>query len=264
MTLRLVNATNARDLGGLPTIDGRRIRPGLVFRANALNRLTDSDIDMLAKLELSCVVDLRSEYEIQMIGPDRLPSPPPGRLIALPLADPDHEFFASVTAVIRADTSLIAEYGPLDRDELVDRMLGAYRWLATSAAARAAYGSVLRLMAEVDTLPLLFHCTAGKDRTGWLAAVLLTALGVDRAVIAEDYLRTTDLNQPGIAYVIGRLHGRVPDPSVVLPVLEARAQYLLEAFAAAERVYGDMAAYLRDGLGLDEPTLADLRGNLLD
>src|SRR5262249_60283056 len=107
MALGLVDAANARDLGGLSAADGRQIRPGQVFRANALNRLTDADIDVLAKLELSCVVDLRSEYEIQMIGPDRLPSPAPARLIGLPLADPDHGFFAPVTAAIPADTSPI-------------------------------------------------------------------------------------------------------------------------------------------------------------
>src|SRR5262245_44213920 len=264
MSLGLVNAANARDLGGLSAADGRQLRAGLVFRANALNRLTDADIEVLAKLELSCVVDLRSEYEIRMIGPDRLPSPAPARLVALPLADPDHEFFASVTAVIRGDASLIAAYGPLNRDELVNRMVGAYRWLATSVAAPTAYGTVLRLIADAGALPLLFHCTAGKDRTGWLAAVLLSALGVDRSVIVEDYLRTTELNQPGIAHVMSRLEGRVADPTAVLPMLEARTEYLCEAFTAAEHAYGDMAAYLREGLGVDDRVLAELRGNLLD
>jgi protein-tyrosine phosphatase len=263
VTLGLANATNARDLGGLITADGRRIRTGRLFRANALNRLTEADIEAVAALGLACVIDLRAEREVEMVGPDRLPFPPPGQLVALPLSDPDNQVFAAVTALAKG--ALTEASAPLDPDVLASEMLRAYRWLATSEPARAAFRRALRLMADPRSLPLLFHCTAGKDRTGWLAAVVLSALGVDRAVIAADYLRTTELSQPGIAFMIGRLERNgVANGSAVLPMLEARPEYLAEAFAAVEQEYGHMGAYLRDGLGADDTVIAGLRANLLE
>jgi protein-tyrosine phosphatase len=261
VTLGLVNATNARDLGGIATSDGRRVRSGLLFRSGALNRLTEADLDVVAKLGLSCVVDLRSEREVDMVGADRLPNPPPGELIALPLSDPDNMAFSGVTSLIKGDPSPEV---PLDRDLLVDEMLRVYRWLAVSEPARAAVGRVLRMITDPAMLPLLFHCTAGKDRTGWLAAVLLTALGVEREVVAADYLRSTELSQGSIAFVVGRLARQVSDPTAALPMLEARPEYLAEAFATAEARYGDMATYVREGLAVTDETLAVLRANLLE
>lgn len=261
MTLGLVNATNARDLGGIPTSDGRRVRSGLLFRSSALNRLTEADLEAVAKLGLSSVVDLRSEREVDMVGVDRLPFPPPGELIALPLSDPDNVAFAEVTSLIKGEPNPDV---PLDRDFLANEMLRVYRWLAVSEPARAAVGRVLRMITEPAMLPLLFHCTAGKDRTGWLAAVLLTALGVERDVVAADYVRSTELNQGSIAFVMGRLAGQISDPTAALPMLEARPEYLAEAFATVEERYGDMATYVRDGLAVTDETVAALRAGLLE
>jgi protein-tyrosine phosphatase len=265
MTLGLVNATNARDLGGLVTADGRRVRSGLVFRANALNRLTDDDVEAVAKLGLACVVDLRSEREVEMVGPDRLPTPPPARLVALPLSDANNGAFAAVAVILKGETSDLLDAGAaLDSDLLAREMVRVYRWLATSEPGRAGVATVLRMMAEPDGLPLLFHCTAGKDRTGWLAAVLLSILGVDRDTIMADYLRTNELSGTSVDFIVGRLEGKVPNPSAVLPMIQARPEYLLEAFAAVEEDYGDLPTYLRTGLALEESTVDTLRTVLLD
>jgi protein-tyrosine phosphatase len=262
VTLGLANATNARDLGGLSTVDGRRVRSGLLFRANALNRLTEADLDTMAKLGLACVIDLRSEREVELVGADRLPSPPPGQLVALPLSDPDNHMFAAVSLLIKGE---LDETTALDAALLAQEMLRAYRWLALSEPARAAYGTALRHIADSASLPLMFHCTAGKDRTGWLAAIVLSVLGVDRDDIFTDYLRTTELNQAAIAFIQGRLRDRgVAEPAEVLPMLEARREYLTEAFAVAEAAYGTMAGYVRDALGVDDTAVAAIRANLLD
>ncbi len=276
MTLGLVNATNARDLGGLPTVDGRRVRSGLVFRANALDRLTDADLAAVGRLGLSCVVDLRSAREVAMIGADRLPTPAP-QLIALPLSDPDNEVFASVTAILKGDPSIAGAHARLkgdpsiagaharlDRDVLHAEMLRAYRWIATSEPALTAFATVLRFMTEPYGLPLLFHCSAGKDRTGWLAAVLLSALGVDRDTITANYLATNEYNRDGIAYVLSRLEGKIPDPTVIQPMLDVRPEYLAEAFTAVEEKYADMTAYVRDGLELEDAVVTVLREKLLE
>ncbi len=280
VTLRLTNAPNARDLGGWPAADGRTVRTGVLYRANALSRLSDEDVAALAQLRLACVIDFRSARELEMVGPDRLGPKPPARLVSLPIADPDNELFAAVTAMIRgrgvveaaasvdgrpalADHPALDGHVQIDPDRLHAEMLRAYRWLATAQPARQAFGAALRLIAAPDALPLLFHCTAGKDRTGWLAAVILSALGVDRAGVVEDYLRTTELTRSSIAFVLDRLRGRVDDPAVVLPLLEAREEYLMAALAEVTREYADLDGYLRRGLDLDDATLAALRTNLL-
>jgi protein-tyrosine phosphatase len=143
-------------------------------------------------------------------------------------------------------------------------MADLYRTFVHGAKQQAAFAQALRMIADPGQLPLLFHCSAGKDRTGWLSAVLLTVLGVDRDVIMADYLRTNEASTRLHQVVVGLLEGKVDDPEVILPMVQARAAYLEAAYAEADRRYGGLAGYLRDGLGVDDDLVAALRTNLLD
>jgi protein-tyrosine phosphatase len=255
-------------MGGLATRDGRRLRTGLLFRADALYNLTDADLEVLAGLGLACVIDLRGLAEVQRFGPDRLPVPGP-RVVELPVVDAAQklDLFAVIRAVVegRSDPSeldFLREDAPGGGAPAL--MADLYRGFVAGAPSRAAFGAALRLAASPQTLPLLFHCTAGKDRTGWLAAVMLSALDVDRDAILADYLRTNDLSARAPGAVLSLLDGKIPDPSVVVPMLDARAAYLDAAFTEVDRAYGGMAGYLRDGLGADDALLASLRANLLE
>jgi protein-tyrosine phosphatase len=262
-SLGLANATNARDLGGYLTVGGWRVRRGVLYRANALNRLTDDDIETLGRLSLACVIDFRHAHEIELIGPDRFPSTPPGRLVSLPLFDPGHDVFTTVSAMLTGRAG--DQPAVLGRDGLAaSAMLELYRWFVTSPMAREAFATALRLIATPGRLPLLFHCTAGKDRTGWLAALVLSVLGVDREIVTDDYLRTNEHNAPGTAYILASVADRLEDPAILVPLLEARREYLETGLAEIDRRYGDLGGYLREGLGLDDETLAALRTNLLD
>ena len=120
-------------------------------------------------------------------------------------------------------------------------------------------------MADPANLPLLFHCSVGKDRTGWLAVVLLTALGVERAAIHDDYLRTNADTEGPRQVLIDLLAQQLPAAGLtaVQPMLEARPEYLDEAYAEVDRVYGSFDGYLRHGLGLDDRVFASLRTHLL-
>jgi protein-tyrosine phosphatase len=267
-TLGLINATNARDLGGFSTADGRRTRHGRVFRANALNRLTDDDVLAVGRLGLVHVVDFRHDEEIKLTGPDRLPHAPGCRVVPVPIFDPEHDVFTLVNAALgrrRQPGGGSADPVPLEFPVSTDvAMVALYRWFVTSPLAREAFARVVRLVATAESLPLLFHCTAGKDRTGWLTAVLLTAVGVDRDPIRADYLLTNELNADGNAYIIGQVGGHLADPAALAPLLEARPEYLAAAFDQADESYGGMAGYLRAGLGLDDAVLAALSDNLLE
>jgi protein tyrosine/serine phosphatase len=109
------------------------------------------------------------------------------------------------------------------------------------------FAAAARLVATPSELPLLFHCTAGKDRTGWLAAILLTRTRGRRDTVMADYLRTTELNATGRDYMITTMSARVEEPEIILPLLEARAEYLDAAFAEADLRYGGMEGYVREG-----------------
>ena len=271
-TLGLERATNARDLGGHRTVDGRRVRRGLVYRADALSRLSDADLVRLGALGLACVVDFRHQVEITSGGADLLPATPPGRQVSLPLFDPEHDVFLTVSAVLTGsvgDAGKVSGAGSAGLDRFADgggeaAMRDIYRWFVSSPMGREGFASTLRLIAEPGGLPLLFHCTAGKDRTGWASAVLLTALGVDRATVTADYLRTNELMRPENTARVLTQRGRVPDAGRILPLLEARAEYLDAAFDEADRRDGSFGGYLREGLGLDDAVLDRLRETLLE
>jgi protein-tyrosine phosphatase len=262
-SLRLVGAPNTRDLGGLTTADGRRVRPGTLVRAGALGRVTDDDLPVLATLGLACRIDLRYDAEIAHAPPDRLPEPAP-RPVRLPVFDPSYPAFTHVLA-------LLGQLGPAGGDGsavLVDAaaaMVAIYRWFVSGAPASASFAAAVRAVAEPANLPVLFHCSAGKDRTGWLTVILLTALGVDRATIRADYLRTNTDNAALQQVLVDLVVARRPelDVAVLRPMLEARPEYLDAAYAEVERRYGSFDGYLRTGLGLDDRVLAALRTHLL-
>ncbi len=257
-SLGLTGAPNARDLGGLATLDGRTIKPGLVFRAPALGRLTDDDVRRLRGLGLTDLLDLRHGSEIDTAPPDRLP---PGPAVAhIPIFDPEHPVFTYVSAVLLGQD--LSRYGHLAVEGTPGAMHAIYRWFVEAPAARAAFGTVLRRIAAA-TGPLLYHCSAGKDRTGWLTATLLGALGVDRAAATADYVLTNEVTAADTAKLLGILEQRrgVP-PEILQPVLAADPAYLDSAYAAMDGRYGSVDGYLRDGLGLDDEIPA-LRQRLL-
>src|SRR5437763_10548725 len=133
-------------------------------------------------------------------------------------------------------------------------MLAIYRWFVEAPAARTAFGTALRRIAAASC-PLLYHCSAGKDRTGWLTAVLLGALGADRATIVDDYVLTNEVAGPAMAHTMELLNARRGVPRELLwPVLAAEPAYLDEAFGAGEDRYGGPDGYPRGraGRGYDE------------
>jgi protein-tyrosine phosphatase len=263
----LAGAPNARDLGGLVTRDGRRVRRGALIRAGALGRLTDDDLPVLTALGLTCLVDLRHDSEITTSPPSRLPTPGP-RVIHLPVFDPDHPSFAAISGYIAAAwqgqdlngyAGRLAEGTPAAMTEI-------YRWFVAGAGARASFADAVRALADPANLPALFHCSVGKDRTGWLTVIVLTALGVDDEAIRRDYLRTNELTAESQRLLVERLVARRAkvDLDAVRPMLEAREEYLDAAYDEVRRRFGSFGAYLRDGLGLDDRLLTDLRDNLLE
>jgi protein-tyrosine phosphatase len=262
-SLGLVGAPNARELGGFVGSGGRRVRPGTLLRASALGRLTDDDVEAVGKLGIARVLDLRGTAEIELAPPDRLPeSAPPVEHI--PIFDPNHPVFTYVSAVLLGHD--VTGYSGLRLEGTPAAMAAIYRWFVTGSEARAGFGAAMRSIAAAAGTPVLYHCSAGKDRTGWLSAILLEVLGVDRADIMADYLATTELARATNTSILNamRARGMRVEPEVLLPVLEAREEYLSAAYSEVDREFGDLARYLRNGLDVEDRILDRLRESLLE
>ncbi|HEX6500666.1 MAG TPA: tyrosine-protein phosphatase [Micromonosporaceae bacterium] len=259
-TVPLAGAPNTRDVGGLVNRYGRLVRPGRLLRSGALGRLIDADVAVLSGYRLRQVLDLRHDREIAVAPPDLLPD---GAVaVHLPIYDPEHPVFTYVSAVMLGHD--ISAYSGLVADGTPAAMRAIYRWFVSGASARTAFAAALRRVADPASLPLLYHCSAGKDRTGWLTALVLTVLDVDRAVITEDYLLSNERSATVNEKIMRAVAARGAELDHVRPVLEVRPDYLDAAYDEADRVYGGIDGYLRAGLGLDDATLARLRAALLD
>ncbi|MEV0204495.1 tyrosine-protein phosphatase [Streptomyces sp. NPDC050788] len=254
----LAGVRNFRDVGGLPTTDGRRVRFGVLFRSGHLAHATQEDSEFLASLGLHTVFDFRNAADQKLEGPDvELPGV---RNVNLPLTDPADgaEFWKMVR-----DGEIEQLRGILGEGRAANRMITSYRTIIKERTAEHA--RVLRSLAE-DSVPALMHCAAGKDRAGLSIAVTLLALGVEREAIVADYLES---NAKHRRYKVRRSSssaaGYSPEVMELLsPLFEARAEYLAAAFETIEETWGDVDTYLEQGLGLTPELRASLRERLLD
>jgi len=254
----LEGSPNVRDLGGYATADGRVVVEGRLFRAGALNALTDDDVTALAGLGLATVVDFRTPGEIRAAGHDRLPEGLSATALPVGGGDLDQYYNAAFDA---AERERLLEGG-----RNAQALVGINRAFVADEDERARFGEAVRLIAGAGSLPLLFHCTAGKDRTGWLAAILLTIAGVDRETVMADYLLSNDYFLPVGEKLLAKFaaSGVAIDTDLFRPLIEQRPAYLETAFAEAEALFGSFEGFLHKGLGLDGATLGAVRAALLD
>jgi protein-tyrosine phosphatase len=245
--VRLASADNFRDVAGVDVpyvaADGVALRRGVLFRSNEL-QLSDADAESVAALGVTAVYDLRHDHEVEA-HPD---VPVPGA-----------EWFHLEVKGIPMDAVSNLE----TRDAATEVMHDVYRSFVEQPGARAAFSELLARVADSDGAQL-FHCTAGKDRTGWASALLLHVAGVDEQTIMTDYLLTNDYSSGTRDKYLGLVaeHLGADKVDVYERVMVADADYLQTAYDAVTSAYGDLAGYLRDGLGLDDDTLGRLRSRL--
>lgn len=255
---RLAGVRNFRDVGGLPTVDGRRVRHGRLYRSGHLAHATESDAAFLASLGLHTIFDFRNAADQRLEGPDvELPGV---RNLNLPLSDPADgaEFWKMVR-----DGNLDQLKSILADGKGAARMIASYRMIIKERTAE--HSRVLHALAE-DSVPALMHCAAGKDRAGLSIAVTLLAVGVEREAIEADYLKSND---PHRRYKVKRGDDSPEAMSeevmeLLSPLFDARAAYLSAAFETIEGTWGGTEQYLAKGLGLSAPTRERLRARLVD
>ncbi len=250
--LPLEGPDNFRDLGGYQTADGHFTRWGKLYRSGEHASLTGADIRYLSRLGIQLVCDFRSTRE-RKTAPD-LPFDAYTENLHIDV-DPEGVQPDAIQEQIRR--------GRLDRKALEEMMLAAYRSFPGEYAAEWAI--LFRRLSRPGDLPAVVHCTAGKDRTGFASALVLRAVGVPEDTVFEDYLLTNHYRARHTR-IISRL---IPvyslwrsDPEDLLPLLEAREEYLRASFDEIEKGWGSVDGYLRDALGVTQDMRAALRRNL--
>ncbi len=240
--LPIDGCVNFRDLGGYQVADGRRVRWRRLFRADGLNRLSEDDQLLLSGLRLATVIDLRTLDEAEQRGSfpvDALPV----AYHSLPLTDvlPSPEELPSW-----AEASFVAA-----------------RYADLLSGGSAVLKRSIEILAGPGALPAVFHCSAGKDRTGVLSALILAFLGVPDMVIAEDYA----LSGPAMNELLARLKGDYADATDLVEqfapaILHAAPETMVRFLGEVRAEHGSYEA-LENRLGVGEP-MDQLRRDLLE
>lgn len=222
---------NFRDMGGIKTSDGKYVKWGKMFRSDDLHHLTENDLTYLSSIPLVSVVDFRSGQEIQAAA-DRQPM----SVIR------DYAYSISPGNIMGAVRSMnLNDIQPARMDTL---MMEMNRLLVTDTAAIQQYQKFFELVQNENDIPLIFHCSAGKDRTGMAAALFLYSLGVDEDRIMDDYLMSN-------RYLADKYSTYIAQMPNLKPLFEVKPEFLRAGIKQIEKDHGTVENYLRNILNVD-------------
>jgi protein-tyrosine phosphatase len=241
---------NFRDCGGYATTDGLRLQTGRLYRSGTLDGAREADLRKLQTFGLKTIIDLRGPQEKKK----ELPHINGARRIDLPIE--------LETRTREKVQPLMTKRGA--EGEVVEILKQMYRDLADEAWPQAS--QLFKILLSADAYPVLIHCRAGKDRTGFMCALVQQAVGVERASVFQDYLKTNDhfvLVTPRIErmmkiFSLGRLQ-----IENIRASLSAREEYLQAAFDQIDQCHGGMTAYLAK-CGVTSHEIETLQGLLLE
>lgn len=230
------------------------MRAGVLYRSGALDRLNDDDRAIVSTLGIRTVYDLRTEYE-RTAGPDTLP---PGiDCVAIDVLGAHVP--AAPAYLMRLFTDPEAARAQLGDGRATALWTGQYRDFVREPAVRAAFGRLVRDIADPSRRPAVIHCTTGKDRTGWATAVFQSLLGVPENVVLEDYLLSGLCLEPMVRPLLDQLEAAGGDPDLWRPILSVTPVYLQAGLDEVRDRYGSIEAYVTHGLGVDATTQQALR-----
>lgn len=249
---------NFRDFGGYPTQNGVKIKSGLLYRSGTLYKASDADLDQLSALGIKTIIDLRSKREHER-RPDRLPNNSQITVIHLPIQVKQHP-----------DSGLTAQlfsfaFGKKRKLDFSAVIQTGYREFVTDF--HLAFGHILKVTLNAENLPLLIHCSAGKDRTGLACCIIQQLLGMSYAQVLHDYLLSNELSRAyrsemfrklRLLALIGITQKRLQ------PLFEVREDYLGAAFEQIEKDHTTFENYVRNKLRFSPEDQVQLQELLLE
>ncbi|WP_235736607.1 tyrosine-protein phosphatase [Nocardioides alcanivorans] len=259
--LGLDSTSNTRDLGGFRTVDGKTVKWGVLFRGDAVTAPTARDVKVLKGMRLTRSADFRADTEIAKDGANQYDASV--KQMAVPLLDD------STTALSDAIQAVIRDGDPAVAEELLGD--GKAEEIAATGpakmmrrpAVRDSFGRILKVLAKKKGAPLIFNCTAGKDRTGVFAAVVLRVLGVPEKPLLADYELSNKYRAAYNDRTYQYLESVGVDADLLRPLMEQSGANLANMFRAIEEDYGTFDKFVKKGLGLDKKTVKRLKANLL-
>jgi protein-tyrosine phosphatase len=251
--LPLQKGVNLRDVGGYYTKDGQMVRWGHLYRSGSLSRLTQADLAYLKRLDVKLVSDLRTVSE-RLKQPDRLPDVPGLVERPLPMESVDR------WERMRGAFTVFFRKGRID-----DYLLGGYKRVMIDGNAHVI-GEIFQRLADPAQTPALIHCTAGKDRTGLVVALLLLTLGVSEETVLADYTLSNLFYAHFRADIAADLKQIAPwgvSMDELQDLYLVKAKTLQSALDYLRQTYGSLENYLRDQAGVSDETIAQLQQSWL-
>ena len=248
--LPMDGAFNTRELGGYKTTDGKSVKWGMLFRSDKLSDISENDQLYLHSLGIKRIVDFRSEGE-KTEDPDIIPEGI--NYIETPI-NVDGAMRSKIEAVLKGETN----------KEVKSFLVDANKEFVTNYTS--VYEDFLRGLIDEDG-PTLFHCTAGKDRAGFAAAITLIALGVSKEDVIEDYMKTNIFTKDKIDEMIDKIKLMSlyqADAEILRPLIGVERIYIETAFKTAEEKYGSLENFIREGLNISDEEIQILRNKFIE
>jgi protein-tyrosine phosphatase len=239
---------NLRDLGGYVSQDGRVVLRGTIYRSNSFFNIHENDLLKLPNLNLKSDVDLRIPAEI-IAQPDRIPSTV--KYIQLNVMEDENLIVTPAQIEMLFKNPKLASENLGGAIGVEAKFVALYRDLVSLPSAQAAYRTLFLSFLDPSAVPAVFHCTNGKDRTGWAAAAWLTLLGVSKEDVMDDFLRSNEYLLPmhekdTRAFVLGG-----GDPGIPGALFGVKKKYLESSFTELYRRYGTIERYFSEGLKIN-------------
>jgi protein-tyrosine phosphatase len=251
---------NFRGIGGLATSDGRTTVGGLVWRSGHLGRATDADVARLEALAVRMVVDLRTSDDIAHDGADLVPTGTTEHPVPIP---DDAGTGADIRAMIMRGNEDEMRHVWSDGRSAEIAVRGA-AMMVTEPSRVAVFAEVFDVVADPSNWPLVWHCSAGKDRAGWVGTALLLILGVERDTVVAHYLESNRGSDARVAAMVSSGFVTPEALGLMRPFIEVMEAAVVAQIAAVDEHWGGAEAMFRNGFGFTDNRIADLRGRLLD
>lgn len=243
--IELASVPNLRDIGGYPTRNGGRVKMRVLYRSIELDKLAGEDMATFGRLGIQTVFDLRTEGEREA-QPDHVPDG--AQLVICDVLADSQQTAPTQLAKVLTDPALAEQM--LGGGKAAALFEHGYREIVSLPSALAAYGRMFTDVLDGARRPALFHCTTGKDRTGWAAAATLTLLGVSEEDVFADYMITNRDLLPALKPYFDQFEAAGGDPTLLTPVLGVATTYLRAAFDEMSTRFASIENYFSDGLGI--------------
>lgn len=251
--IKLDGASNFRDIGGLRTSDGKKVKEGLLYRADELSKLTSKDIEIVEELGLKTIIDYRGEDE-RVDNEDK-----EIKGAKMYYLDPEAKI-----AAFASGSGLKNNLSELNPEKVFNMMVEQNIQFVNSQSSKKAFEKMLKLLINKDNVPLVQHCRGGKDRTGFGVALVLLLLGVSKEDVIKDYLFTNECLTIGSEEHIKQLGNNEVLMKALSYLKDANEGYIVAALDEIDNTYGGVINYVCSELKLSLEDIEQLKENYLE